>query len=119
MESSASGPQDIHNLTIFFSDGADDRIPLGGVQREVPWYDVKKDANEVPKYTRDYLERLPTIVNTRLKAMDDGIEGYREALTKTRKVHKCVVVTLVLLAILWLITSIIILVAIFKGKDFR
>jgi hypothetical protein len=76
-------------------------------------------GNQVPKYTREYLERQSRILNARLKAIDDDAVDYHQALAKTRRIHKCVMAVLILLALLWLVTSVIILIAIFRGNDFK
>ncbi|KAI0537509.1 hypothetical protein GGR58DRAFT_502083 [Xylaria digitata] len=98
------------------SDRATDGYMLGAPSPTIPKYNIHENADIVPKYTREYLQKLSTAVHTRLKMIDDEIAYYKESIAKTRKIHKCLMSVLVLLGILWLVTSIIILVAVFEGN---
>ncbi|KAI1153806.1 hypothetical protein F4825DRAFT_413766 [Nemania diffusa] len=108
-------------------------------RQETPRYDVNKDGeirphvspshlrrranttlvNQVPKYTREYLEILSRTLNARLKTIDDDAVHYQETLARTRRIHKCVMAVLIVLGLLWFVTSIIILVVVFKGRAFH
>ncbi|KAF2970654.1 hypothetical protein GQX73_g2868 [Xylaria multiplex] len=96
------------------SDGATDGYTLGTPSSMIPKYNIDENANTVPKYTREYLQKLSTAVHARLKMIDGEIAYYEESLAKTRRIHKCLMSVLVVLGILWLVTSIIILVAMFE-----
>ncbi|KAI1203662.1 hypothetical protein F5X97DRAFT_283784, partial [Nemania serpens] len=71
-------------------------------------------ADTVPKYTREYLQGLPNIINARLKTIEDDVSYYPNALTKTRRAHRCLAAVLTILGLLWLATSVVILVAVAK-----
>ncbi|KAI1176385.1 hypothetical protein F4777DRAFT_546827 [Nemania sp. FL0916] len=73
-------------------------------------------ANGVPLYTREHLQQLSTMVNTRLKMLDEDAAFYPAMLAKTRRVHVYLTATLIVLGSLWLATSTVILVAVFRGN---
>ncbi|KAI1115539.1 hypothetical protein F5Y14DRAFT_410249 [Nemania sp. NC0429] len=81
----------------------------------IPRYDAKRDADVVPKYTREYLQGLSTTINARLKMIDNDTSHYPDALAKTRRAHRCLTAVLILLGLLWLATSIVILVAVSRS----
>ncbi|KAI1121310.1 hypothetical protein F5Y10DRAFT_272219 [Nemania abortiva] len=98
------------------SDGADDNGLPRMARRDMPRYDTTRDADAVPEYTREYLQRLSAALDARLKIVDNEVAYYPEALTKTRRVHRCITSVLAILGLLWLATSIVILVAIFRDN---
>ncbi|KAI0547577.1 hypothetical protein F4679DRAFT_586451 [Xylaria curta] len=97
------------------SDGANDGAPPSINLHDIPEYDATRDADAVPKYTREYLQRLSMAIDGRLRSLDDSAAYYPEALIKTRKVHGCLMGLLFVLGLVWLAAAIIIVVAIFKG----
>ncbi|KAI1182066.1 hypothetical protein F5B17DRAFT_216702 [Nemania serpens] len=101
------------------SDGGNEGSPPDLVRHGVPWYDGRRDADAVPKYTREYLQGLSTLLNSRLKTIDDDVSYYPDALAKTRRSHRCLSAVLTLLGLLWLATSIIILVAVLRTYNKR
>ncbi|KAI1755930.1 hypothetical protein F4782DRAFT_527284 [Xylaria castorea] len=116
MSSAIASRQAHYPMVDAISDGANDGVlPLLNLY-DLPWYDATKDADAVPKYTREYLQRLSTAIDARLRSLDDTTAYYPEALTKTRKVHKCLMGLLIVLGLLWLATAIVIVVAISKGS---
>ncbi|KAI1349935.1 hypothetical protein F5Y01DRAFT_316274 [Xylaria sp. FL0043] len=134
MISTAIAPGGRHSMAGLTSDGATDTHPLVAVQPDIPrynlyengeepplpqavdsWVNVIITADSVPKYTREYLHKLSSAVDSRLKINDDELSYYTEALAKTRKVHKYLISVLLVLAFLWLVTSILLLVAMFTG----
>ncbi|KAI0487694.1 hypothetical protein F4859DRAFT_510261 [Xylaria cf. heliscus] len=98
------------------SDGANDGVLPSANLYSLPWYDVTKDVDLVPKYTREYLHTLTTALNLRLRSLDDAAAYYPVALSKTRKVHQYLMGLLIVLGLLWLATAIVIIVAVFKGS---
>ncbi|KAI1276284.1 hypothetical protein F5Y07DRAFT_399543 [Xylaria sp. FL0933] len=115
MISTAVAPGGRHSMAGLTSDGATDTHPLVAVQPDIPRYNLYENADTVPKYTREYLQKLSLAVDSRLKINDDELSYYTEALAKTRKVHKYLMSVLLVLAFLWLVTSILLLVAMFTG----
>ncbi|GAW22436.1 hypothetical protein ANO14919_119730 [Xylariales sp. No.14919] len=106
-----------HDPTVgVSSDGAGDGYAPGPVSPPIPRYNIDENASTVPKYTREYLQKLSTAIHTRLKMIDDEVFDYQQSLIKTQKIHKCLMSVLIILGVLWLITSIIILVAVFEGR---
>ncbi|KAI0454046.1 hypothetical protein F5B21DRAFT_504734 [Xylaria acuta] len=114
--SAVASRQADYPLVDAISDGANDGVLPPANPYDLPWYDATKDADAVPKYTREYLQRLPTAIDARIKNLDDAAAYYPDVLTKTRKVHKCLMGLLIVLGLLWLATAIVIVVAIFKGS---
>ncbi|RYC56594.1 hypothetical protein CHU98_g9614 [Xylaria longipes] len=124
-------------LVDAISDGANDGVPPPVNPYTLTQYDATKDgkvqdpflspsrpvnstpANVVPKYTREYLQKLSAALDAHLRNLDDATTYYPETLTKTRKVYKCLMVMLIVLGLLWLATAIVIIVAIFKGSGGR
>ncbi|KAI0431812.1 hypothetical protein F5Y09DRAFT_340358 [Xylaria sp. FL1042] len=115
MISSSIGPGARHSMAGLTSDGTADTHQLVAVQPDIPRYNIHENSETIPKYTREYLHKLSMAVDTRLKINDDELSYYTEALAKTQKVHKYLMSVLLVLAFLWLVTSIILLIVIFKG----
>ncbi|TGJ81831.1 hypothetical protein E0Z10_g6942 [Xylaria hypoxylon] len=133
MISSASASRARDPMVGISSDGATDSYTLRELPTVIPRYNINENgksfaaspsprqdinttpADTVPKYTREYLQKLSIAVHTRLKMIDDEIAYYEESLAKMQKLHKYLMGVLVILGILWLITSIIVLVAVCEG----
>ncbi|KAI3341072.1 hypothetical protein F4824DRAFT_516296 [Ustulina deusta] len=98
------------------SDGAADEYGLAVVPPAIPRYNIEENSETVPNYTREYLQKLSTAVDTRLRINGDEISYYAMAMTKTQRVHKCLMGVLIIISLLWLVTSIIILVVVFRGQ---
>ncbi|KAI1427264.1 hypothetical protein F5Y12DRAFT_712319 [Xylaria sp. FL1777] len=118
MISSYNPPFTCYPMVGLTTDGAGDGHPLDVVQPSIPRYNVNENNGTVPKYTREYLQKLSMAVDSRLKTNDDEISYHAGALTKAQKVHKYLLGVLVVLAMVWLATAIILLVAVFKSHDF-
>ncbi|KAI0440739.1 hypothetical protein F4803DRAFT_577326 [Xylaria telfairii] len=106
------------------SDGANDEFPSPANPNpspspnlhNLPWYDVTKDADLVPKYTREYLRSLSTAIDTRLRNLDEATAYYPEVFTKTKKVYKGLMISLIVLGLVWFVTAIVIVVTVLKGS---
>ncbi|TRX94014.1 hypothetical protein FHL15_005092 [Xylaria flabelliformis] len=116
MSSAVPSRQADYPMTEAISDSANDGVsPLINFY-DIPEYDSTKDADAVPKYTREYLQRLSTVIDGRLRNLDSTTTYYPDALIQTRKVHRCLMGLLIVLGLLWLAIAIIVIVIIFKGR---
>ncbi|KAI0118171.1 hypothetical protein GGR51DRAFT_554664 [Nemania sp. FL0031] len=117
MISSSSVPRETFYPPIgISSDGADDGDTLRMNQRGMPLYDTTRDANKLPEYTRQYLQNLSTALDARVKSINDDVAYYSETLAKSRKMHKITLGVLLGLGVTWLVSSIILLIAVFRDN---
>ncbi|KAI1741877.1 hypothetical protein F4680DRAFT_446426 [Xylaria scruposa] len=116
MSSAIPSRQADYPMVDAISDGANDGALPSINLYEIPQYDTIRDADAVPKYTREYLQRLSTVIDGRLRILDDAAAFYPEALIKTRKIHRFLMGLLFVLGLVWLAAAIIIVVAIFKSR---
>ncbi|KAI0195613.1 hypothetical protein EV127DRAFT_477335 [Xylaria flabelliformis] len=116
MSSAVPSRQADYPMAEVISDSANGGVPPLVNYYDIPEYDSAKDADAVPKYTREYLQRLSMVIEGRLRNLDDTTTYYPDALIQTRKVHKGLMGLLIVLGLLWLAIAIIVLVVIFKGR---
>ncbi|KAI1825038.1 hypothetical protein F4861DRAFT_548084 [Xylaria intraflava] len=106
-------PANVHEEGILSAiDGTHD----GDQPGMIPRYDVTHDADAVPVYTRDYLNRLSQAVEARLRVVDETHSYFPVALAKLRRLHRWQSGLLVVLAALWVATCVVVLVAIYTGR---
>ncbi|KAI1433718.1 hypothetical protein GGR50DRAFT_695860 [Xylaria sp. CBS 124048] len=106
-----------HHPSGVHSDGANEEYRLEDIEA-IPRYDDTIDAATVPAYTRKHLKRFSTDVKMRLAEIEDEMEeviqSIPEAQTRLLRCQSRLTVLIVATTILWFITCIILLVAMYS-----
>ncbi|KAI1818543.1 hypothetical protein GGS20DRAFT_581300 [Poronia punctata] len=90
----------------------------------IPEYDVERDADSIPHYTREHLHKLSQGLGTRLGGIDHSLaQGGHGAGTGKRsnaaRALKALYYTMLLLGIIWAIISIVSLISLLSRRRHR
>ncbi|KAI2639296.1 hypothetical protein GGS21DRAFT_423227 [Xylaria nigripes] len=100
------------------ADGAIDEYQSQTRLHALPSYDTAQDANTIPIYTRDHLQSLSEVVETRLSAIEETNSLFPPMIARVHRLHKWMLGLFMIFAAIWLGTSAIVIVAIYTGKSF-
>ncbi|KAI8632600.1 hypothetical protein F5Y19DRAFT_471767 [Xylariaceae sp. FL1651] len=92
------------------SDGAHDAAQVEAAStNEIPWYDVERDAEMVPQYTRAHLQKLSASVHARLVDLEQALVSSTHETPATKRIPRWLKVVLILSSFLWALALALIL----------